>query len=70
MRTYKVTVEHEHEGDAFAGLHDYEPEAVVEFVDFANNGEEEIYTIDTEFDIDLFLDRSPGVIRYEVSEAA
>jgi hypothetical protein len=67
MNVYTVTVKASTatEPDAFAGLHDYDEDAVVEFVDATV--ETETYTITTERNIDLWLDASAGVIQYERS---
>ena len=67
MATYTVTVKviDETEPAAFFGLRNYDPNAFAEFE--SSDGEVEIYTIETDADIDRFLDQAPGVITYTVN---
>ena len=59
---YKVKVKVTPMSNAFASLNLFDPDAVIELVQF--NDKLEIYEIETEFDIDILLDASKGVIEY------
>ena len=64
MATYTVTVKaiSATEPAAFFGLSNYDPDAFAELE--SSDGEVEIYTIETNVEIDRFLDMVPNVITY------
>ena len=63
MRKYSVRCEKGSE-NSFVSLSNYE-EILIEFLDFDEEGNE-LYEIETEYDIDRLLDLSPGVVEYSV----
>ena len=69
MNEYTVTVKQASvtEPDAFAGIRRYDEDATVEFSSFDDEGNE-IYIIETEANIEMFLDQADGVISYSVSD--
>jgi len=68
MTTYTVTAKTitPTEPAAFFGLRNYDPDAVVEF-EHSDGSAAEVYSIETDVDLDRFLDMAPGVIVYEKS---
>ena len=67
MATYTVTVKaiSATEPAAFFGLSNYDRDAFAELE--SSDGETEVYTIETDADLDRFLDTAPGVITYTTS---
>lgn len=68
MRTYTVIVLPIYDNTsvgAFQGLYQIDPDAVVEFVGY--DGLEEVYTIETDKNVDNFLNLAPAVVTYTVT---
>lgn len=69
MTTYTVTVKNTSssiEPDAFSLLHHIDPDAVVELVEVG--GAFEVYTIQTERNMDTYLDTNDAVVSYDSAE--
>ena len=64
MKTYTVTLTADAE-NAFASVIRFDRDAVIEL-----ENEDNIYTIETKYDIEQLLDMEPGVFCYDVTESS
>lgn len=64
--TYTITLDSETQGQLTA-VSRFDSDAVIEF-DHDNGDGTEVYTIETDADIDRILDTTSGVISYEKAE--